>query len=491
MSSSNVPSGDSWRARFTSAFLWTSGFDLLLTVVQFFSMLILVRWLNPADYGIWAFATAVVGALAIFGARTFLENVLQHASDVSINYNAYLTAGLVIQTVLFVVAMLIAVLLTASPQWGVSAPLFALLSVGLLIDVPAQLEAVYLQRMYRFADLAVANAAGFLLGTTAALLLAWYEMGAIALAAQSLIQPVPLCIRLFRRGVRPRMKIEWMHLRSSIHFGTRRILSGVAIMGRTLSERSVISARFGFGGLGVFERAQALASLTVQKIGITISTAAYPALPQIDDRDRLRAVAHNLLLINAWIAAAGAAAMSTVGDDLVLWVYGAKWRDTVPLLTGAMLCGALYVIFHVHYRLLLSRSDATFCAVADATVAVLNLIVLLVVMPRDLRTYLFMLAGIYGIGISVLIRRLAAQELVEMRWYYEIAFVPVVAATVSFIAGALVERNLAAVAPFARVALVALSVGSVFLAVVGAVARRELRYVMSSIIAPLRDLRGR
>jgi O-antigen/teichoic acid export membrane protein len=449
-------------------------FDVFLVGCQFATMLVLVRWLQPRDYGVWAFANGIVGTVAVFGARTFLEAAFQIKDNEVLDVRSFFVAGGLLQSALFGLSLLAATALGFTDAWRPAAPILAVMAIGLLVDLPAQLSSIILQRDMAFGTIARMNALGFLIGSGVAIGMAYQGAGAYALVAQTLLPPVPLAILLFFGGFRPSFQFDYATVKRSVAFGVRRVQSGVFIMTRTAAERFFMTARYGFGALGVFERAQALSALTVQKGAITVSAAVYPLLAKTSDVAQRRRLVRLLLVSGTWMAAFAASLMVVIGDELVRWVYGNKWLDVLPLIIPSMICGVALATFHMNYRVVLSSGAAKTCVYLDALVLSLTAISLpLLLIDGNLRAYLFALGAAYTLAAAVAAGSLVRQRLVSGVAYLRAVLVPVFTILFAVGVGEVLSRNFRQ--PIWCVTVGAASVASMFLIAARALATEDLR----------------
>jgi O-antigen/teichoic acid export membrane protein len=95
-----------------ASLLWGGGFTIFRDVVQLVTMLILVRLLAPADYGRMALAQTIVGLLAVMSFGTLVTHALQARDPAEIDWQAHFTAAAVINSVLALLTLGLAWLLS-------------------------------------------------------------------------------------------------------------------------------------------------------------------------------------------------------------------------------------------------------------------------------------------------------------------------------------------------------------------------------------------
>ena len=145
-----------------AAVFWSAGFHLFRDVLQFGVMLVLVRLLNPEDYGRVSLAQTVIGLLGVLSFKTVVVHLFQIRDERRVDYQQHFTAGAVLNGGCFVITNVIAAALFFSKDYSSIAPLLHLLSVGFLLEVPIALRDTMLKREHRWARLRTIHGIGLL-----------------------------------------------------------------------------------------------------------------------------------------------------------------------------------------------------------------------------------------------------------------------------------------------------------------------------------------
>ncbi len=425
------------------AVLWTTGLSVLRDAVQFALMLVVVR-IMPADaYGQFGLVNTVIGFMMVFSSREFIAHTLIVRDDAEVNYQDQFTAGCVIQTSLFVLGNILALVLRFVPSYAPVAPLLHVMSVSFLLDLPSELRLKMLERRMDWRRLRTVEAVGIVSGALMTLGLAVAHMGAYALLIPSFAIPICFAVDLFIIE-RWRPTFEWhaSRYRSSGEFGLRRILSVSFVSGSSLLESSTIARVAGYAVLGVFGRAMGMAALFCQRVASLLMAALYPVLARIPKASESYQRASALVLRTVvWMVVPIAVGVSLQRGDIVTTLYGNRWTTVVPLVPAAMAVGAVMAAVQASYSLLLANQNARQCLYADLWRLVGMGAGVVLVMPFGLEAYLASLIAVHGVALALVLGFLIQGKGIGLRGIWT-AMLPAGAAVVLAVLAAEATRAL-------------------------------------------------
>lgn len=399
-----------------SAVVWNTGFNLFRDLLQFGTMLVLVRLLAPEAYGQFGLVTSVIGFLSIFSFNNFIAHTIQVRDEADVHYQDHFTAGAVMAGTMFVVTNLVAVALRWFESYAAVATLVHVMSLTLLLEWPCELRRKMLERQFDWKRLRLLHACGLLASAVLAVGLAAAGAGVYALLIPGMTVTLPFIYDLFvRQRWRPDWTWSWANYRAAWHFGLKRIGSGAAGTGRLLVESAALVGVLGYAPLGVLNRAVGLAGMFCTKFASQLMYATYPILTRLNPNPENIARVNGLVLrIVAWVAIPMAAVLSVLATPVVHTVYGRQWLEVIPLLPWTMLGGVLMALAHTSNRLLLAQQQPTRCLFADLLVLMGTVAALWLVLGQGIKAYLLGLAAVQLIVlalISVWLCRLRALRL--------------------------------------------------------------------------------
>lgn len=408
-----------------SAVIWNLIFNLFRDLVQFFTMIVLVRILMPASYGQFAMVTSAMGFLSIFSHSNFVAHILQVKDDVDARYQEHFTASAVIQIGIFLVSNVVATVLHWVPTYASIAPFLHVMSLSFLLAWPSELRQRMLERDFNWKRLRLLQAVGLVGSALLGLIMAWIGAGTYALLVPGLFVTLPFIYDLF---FLERWRPTWAWVpRNYIpawRFGVARTLGGVAVRSRQLLESGILTATIGFSLLGMFNRSIGLAQMFCQKFSEQLLGAIYPILTRIDgeglDPTRIGGL---VLRVVAWVVIPIAIVFASLAEPVVNTVYGLQWAKVTVLLPWAMAWGALSAISHAAYMLLLAKNQTQMCTRLDLGMLIATAGALLLFLPYGLNVYLITLAALQLINSIVMMMWLIDLNTLSWRGVLD-AFLP-------------------------------------------------------------------
>ena len=388
-----------------TAVAWNTGFTLFRDLLQFGTMLVLVRLLSPESYGEFGLTNGIIGFMSIFAFNNFVGYTLQVQHDSETRYQEHFTAGGVIQVTLFLLANAVALGLRWIPAYSPVAPLVHAVSLTFLLEWPCELRRRMLERALDWRRLQVLHGLGLLLSAALSLALAWAGAGAFALLVPGMLVTAPFIFDLFvLQGWRPDWSWSWEAYRPAWRFGVARVGSGLVGGGRQLLESGVVTAVVGFASLGLLSRSIGLAIMFCHRVASQLLYAIYPILTRIEGGGGNQARAGTLVLrLVMWTVLPIAVTLSVLAEPVIRIVYGERWTAVIPLLPWAMAWGALAAGGHAAYMILLSRQQARLCFLSDLGVLGGTALALLLVLPHGMRHYLIAIVVIQAGALAFLL----------------------------------------------------------------------------------------
>jgi PST family polysaccharide transporter len=303
--------------------------------VQFGVGIVLARLLPPADFGLAALATVIVGLAAlvldlglgsaVVQRRPLTDRHLRVAFTLALLIGAALAAGV------FLAAPVAGALLKAERLPAilrVEAVLFLIAGLG----VTARAS---LQRRLAFRQLLLVDGVSYGLGyALVAVGLALNGFGVWSLVLGAVVQAVlsnTLALALVRHPCRP--LLAPLEARQLLHFGTGGALNG-ALSHIAFHGDNLIAGRFlGLQALGLYSRAFSLMMLPLGYAGSTVFSVMFPTLSELrSDRERFARGYLMSIALLTMVTAPVLAGMAVAAPHLVTGLYGEAWTGaTLPL----------------------------------------------------------------------------------------------------------------------------------------------------------------
>lgn len=311
------------------------------TLIQVASTVVLARMLTPADFGLVAMITAIVGVAdlvrdfgltgAIIQAKQLSERMWMSVMWLSVALGIGLTA------IIAVSAPLIAMLYGEErliPLTLAIAPI--LLINGLSMPMQARV-----QRDLKFGTLAnidvVSMLCGVVLGIAAAAM-GWGVWSLIVMSgAGQLYRLIALWVASRPKFGRPYISREVVPL----------VTTGGSIFGVQLlnyaaknADNVIIGQQMGPAALGQYSRAYALYLLPMQQLNGTLGRVALPVLSKLqDDGDRYRRYIRGALMIIGYLTIPVYAVAAAVSSPLIAILLGPGWEQAATIFSLLAIAG--------------------------------------------------------------------------------------------------------------------------------------------------------
>jgi teichuronic acid exporter len=330
-------------------------------LISWAALLVVVRLLSPADFGLVGMSVVLYWYLKYLGDFGIMATVIRHVDLSEATLAQLNTMGVLFGTGSFLLACLFAWPAALFFKTSRVAPVaivtcIALIPVGLR-GVPEGL----LNKELRFKELSLFDAIAVVVSAAVTVLLAWLGFHYWALVLGNLLAEITRCtIILF---VRPH-RFAWPHLatiREPLTFG-RRILLGSFAWSTYNSLDNVTAGRvLGQSALGLYSMAWTLANVPLEKIVSLVSSLIPAYLARVQtDLAALRNYVRTLTEAIALVMFPASIGLGLIARDAVPLVIGAKWNGMVAPLEVLCIYAAFRSVVPLLPKVLTAVGDAQF-----------------------------------------------------------------------------------------------------------------------------------
>ncbi len=325
----------------------------------------LARLLTPADFGVYAVFSFVIGlgvTLADLGLGAAL--VQRRDLDPAVTLGTTFTLNLALATALALAVAALAPLVghRLDPAADVTAPLRCLAALIVLasLRMPA---AVQLERRLAYLPLAVAETADTVVFYALAVALALTGAGLWSFVLGALGARLANVLIVWSAApARPRPAWRPRELAPVLRFGLPFQGSALITIARDASMPAVVTAWSGVTGVGFLNWASTLAFQPLQLVTIA-GKVLFPALSRVqDDATRFALATERALNRIATVLYPAALLLLAGADPIVRLVYGEAWAPAIPAVrlfcVTALLGGTSTILVHALYGL--GRADIVF-----------------------------------------------------------------------------------------------------------------------------------
>jgi len=327
----------SLRERVFSGLRWTMSARILVQLIAWPSTIIVMRLLNPHDYGVVAMSTIVIEFVSLFGEPGLAAGLVQ-TPTLREETSRAASALLALLNV-----SLLAILILAAPAMAIwfrepeLTPVIRVASLSLLMTAIATVPQAHLQRELHFREMALALLAGSLSASVTTITCALLGFGVWSLVAGSLVLSAVRSIVVIaynRSVVWPDFSGGFEPVRHIMHFSVHmfgiRILSywamnlDLIILGRMLPSTAI----------GNYSVGSSLAAVPGDRAMEAVNRVSFPALSRMQhDREQFNRAYERILRMLALFGFLVAWGLASVAPEFVSVVLSDKWRLAVIPLT--------------------------------------------------------------------------------------------------------------------------------------------------------------
>ena len=319
------------------------------TALQLVSTVVLARLLVPADFGLVAMVTAIVGVAELV--REFgLSGAIVRLREIDPGmwaalYRFSFLLGLVTMALTAAVAPLIAALY-GEPRL---VPLtFALAPIVLLNSIAMPLQA-RLQRELRFGLIALSDALSMAVGVLGAIIAAALGAGVWSLVLLTGLSSLYRLIAMLS-AVRPSFRAPRPARELLPVLGTGGSIFGVQLLNyaaRNL-DNVLIGRALGPAVLGIYSRAYGLLMLPISQLNGPLARVGLPVLSRLqDDEVAYRRYLRTAMLVIGYAAIPTFALAAAVAGPLVALVLGPQWDAAAPIFALLAIAGIAQALGNV------------------------------------------------------------------------------------------------------------------------------------------------
>lgn len=327
-------------------------------VLQFGSVMVLARLLTPGDYGLFAFAVAIISFGEVFRDFGLSTAAIQapHLSRGQRGNLFWVNVGLGV--VLACACWLAAPLVAAATGHEASADLTRAMAVVFVLNGALAQYRADLNRSMRYSALMVSDIAGTAVGIAVAVVAALSGLGYWALALQQVAGVAAILLfSVVAAGWLPGRPDRSASVRPFMRFGIGMVGTQIVGYGNNNIDTLTIGLRFGPADLGLYNRAYQVLMQTLNQLRNPTTTVALPLLARLDPDDpRTDEVLVRGQAALGYTLVAGSAFAAGASVPIVAVVLGPGWERAAPIFSILAVAGAAGTVGFVAYWVFLARA---------------------------------------------------------------------------------------------------------------------------------------
>lgn len=336
--------------RVRSAVLWRSGSQIVAQIILWSVTLVVVRLLEPSDYGLFAMTQVVSVIFAVFNGSGFASALVQAESVDDREIAQVFGIMLLLNGALATIQWIAAPFAAAHFNQPVIADMVRVLALSYLAMPLIYVPSAILSRGLDFRRQAIANFTAALASALAALTCALSGLGVWTLIITPLVMFYVRGIGLMiaaRLWIRP--SFDFRGMRATVAFGGALTLCQILWVIQSQSDIAIAGSRFDPYHLGLYFEALFLSQILTSKFIPPLNDVAFPSYVELNSNGTGVATAFiGTVRLTMFVAAPIYLGMAATAGPLIETLFGPKWLEMIPfvrLLALAMPFFALQIIF--------------------------------------------------------------------------------------------------------------------------------------------------
>lgn len=336
--------------RVRSAVFWRSGSQIVAQIVLWAATLIVVRLLDPADYGLFAMTQVVSVIFAVFNGSGFASALIQADSVDDKEVAQVFGMMLLLNGFLAAIQWVVAPFAAAHFNQPVIADMSRVLALSYLAMPLIYVPSAILSRGLDFKRQAIANFTAAVASAITALSLAFSGFGVWTLVITPLVMFYVRGIGLMiaaRLWIRP--SFNFRGARATVAFGGALTVCQILWVIQSQADIAIAGSQFDPYHLGLYSEALFLALILTSKFIPPLNDVAFPSYVELKNSGSPVASAFvSTVRLTMFVAAPLYLGMAATAAPFIATVFGPKWLEMIPfvqLLALAMPFFALQIIF--------------------------------------------------------------------------------------------------------------------------------------------------
>ena len=344
-----VRSDPAFAARVRSAIFWRSGSQIVAQLVMWTSTVMVVRLLDPVDYGLFAMTQVVQVVFAVFNGSGFASSLVHGGSLDNRRIAQVFGMMFALNGALAAIQWVVAPLAAAHFRQPVVADMLRLLALSYFAMPLIQVPTAVLSRGLDFKKQAIANFTAALVSAITALGCAWNGLGVWTLVITPLVMFYTRGIGLMMAsGLWLRPVFDFRGSRSTMAFGGALLLSQLLWVVQSQADIAIAGSRFDPYHLGLYSEALFLAQILTAKFIPPLNEVAFPSYVELSNSGTAVAAGFvSVVRLTMFVVAPLYLGLAVSAAPFIETLFGPKWLEMIPfvrLLAPAMPFFALQII---------------------------------------------------------------------------------------------------------------------------------------------------
>lgn len=354
--------------------------------ITFVFGVLIARILLPEDYGVVAMLGIFMAIANVFIDSGFAGALIQKKDRTDDDYNTVFYFNIAISVFFCVLFWVTAPLIASFYKIPLLTKVTRAVSVTLVINSLRAVQETQLSVVLDFRSRAFVTIFCTLAVGIVGLIMAKNGYGVWALVAQSIVgcslRTVSICCIV---RWKPKLVFSKKSFKELFGFGSKMLGSSLLDTVYNNIYSLVIGKIYSPASLGVYNRAEQLASFPSSSMTGMLQTVTYPALSSIqDDQERLRGAYKRLLNVSAFVVFPAMVGLAAVADPFIRILLTDKWAGAIIFLQIICFDMMWYPIHAINLNILLVKGRSDYFLKLEIIKKIIGTVVLCATIPFGL-----------------------------------------------------------------------------------------------------------
>jgi lipopolysaccharide exporter len=340
------PSGEELRSAAAHGLRWSAVSRPIIEVVQFGSIVLLARLIEPAEFGRYAIAGIAAEVAKLLVAGGLSNALVQRKTLDRAHAQAGMAIGLLAGSALTVLT-LVAASLIVTPVFGARTALFVALMAPLcLVEALVTVPIATLRRRLAFRRLSELEILNTLVRVAVCVVLALAGLGGEALVLGVVAGALVPAVIAWISAPPPPPRLRRAATRELLGYAVPASLATISWVGFGNVDYAIIGARLGALQTGYYYRAYTLAVEYQGKIGLLMNQVGFPVLARASDQAEVARLYSQMIRMLTIVLFPLLVLLSIAAPVAVPFIFGSHWAPAVVPTQILALGGASMIIFN-------------------------------------------------------------------------------------------------------------------------------------------------
>lgn len=337
--------------------VWTVLESFGVSGLSILGLIVVARYVSPAEMGVAAMAQGIVQLLNIPVEFLFMDALIRQKHADEIDYDTAHVASVVMGLVLSLACWLFSGTLSGWMHVPEMAPVFSWMSLSIAAMGFGAVIVARQRREMEFRALALRSFAGRLAGVSIGIAVALMGGGVWSLVAQQVLMVSCATLVLWIQcRARPSFRFSYTHFRGLASFGVRTIAAAWLNLSVQRLFTVSVGVAFSTSAAGFLNLAFRVVDILRDIVDNAVTQLALPMFSRhTDDTAQLRKIYDIAVKFTCAVTFPLFIGLAVCAPDFIRLVFGAQWEPSVPYVM------LLSVLTLVHFSRLYSKSLLTAC----------------------------------------------------------------------------------------------------------------------------------